>query len=93
MPALNPEVIESLMNARAEFDVVRFADYILPFRLKADITTIEIIEKILLEGEYYSLSAFQHRLIMKVLPTSIEDAASFININTPEEWQCYQQRL
>jgi molybdopterin-guanine dinucleotide biosynthesis protein A len=89
MPALTPTLIQNLIEAPAEYAVVRFTDYILPFRLTVNTSTVELIEKILAAGQSYSLGAFQRKLTMKLLPVNLSDTASFININTPEAWQDY----
>jgi molybdopterin-guanine dinucleotide biosynthesis protein A len=93
MPALTPDLIQQLIHAPAEYDVVRFADYILPFRLKADIAVVHIIEKILAGEKGYALHAFQERFTIKKLAVNPNDSSHFANINTQEDWRHYQERI
>lgn len=82
MPSLKPTLLAQLISAPAKHDVVRFGDYILPFRLKVSASQIDLIEEIL-ESEDYSLKGFQQKLMLHKLPAKSSD---FININTAEEW-------
>lgn len=89
MPALKPSLLQQLIHAPPQYDVVRFGSYMLPFRLKVDASLISFIEEALLDDGNHSLKQFQHHLNPHILPINITNMAYFSNVNTPEEWTDY----
>lgn len=90
MPALEPFLLQQLINAPTDSDIVHFKGYILPFRLKVMPVWVSLIEDMLKEDNSCSLRAFQQKLRLCVLPVDPGDAACFSNINTQVEWEKYK---
>lgn len=87
MPALRTDLICELAAAPAEEDMVRFEDYILPFRLRTDPRWITTIEPMLAEGRT-ALKQFQKPYITE-LPLKAGEHSYFQNLNTPEAWEAF----
>lgn len=92
MPGIQSSHIKQLAYAPEELPLVRFDEYVLPFRMSMDTKQRDMIETILREKHNVSLRAFQQRVSPTSLHISTEEQACFSNINTPEEWQAFREK-
>ncbi len=93
MPCLTPDVIDRLIHAPAEKDLVRYDAYPIPFRLAVKPHCFELADHLLCEGNNVSLRHFQSQIKKKhILDTRGLDLQVFRNLNTPEEWQDFLEK-
>jgi len=88
MPQLTPALINKLIQAPNNADLVHFQSYRLPFRLSAKQRWTELAQAILLENKNVSLGAFYDNFQNKhLIDLHSNEHQSFININTPQQWK------
>ncbi len=88
MPGLTVPLLEQLIKAPESVEIVRFGDFMLPFRLKVSDALLAIIEETL-GGDDYSLKSFQQQPGLKMLPVNPTDEINFANLNTPQDWEAF----
>lgn len=86
MPGLKAKHLQQLVNTDSTVELVRFAAFMLPFRLKVDDGVLENTEA-MLAGEDYALRTFQQTSTLECLSINPADERCFANLNTPQEWQ------
>lgn len=91
MPGLTPDLLRELAGVPEQMELVRFADYALPFRLEANADVLMQLETILSGDGGYSLKGWQQRLGLHCMKLEKDEEASFANINTPEQWRKFKE--
>ncbi|MCC7259481.1 MAG: molybdenum cofactor guanylyltransferase [Alphaproteobacteria bacterium] len=89
MPQISPARLRALRAAPGSCEAVRFAGYMLPFRLRAEEAHITLLEQMLKEENSHALKEFQQRVALTELPVPEQETSAFANLNTPEEWRAF----
>ncbi len=87
MPELQPTIIDKLLRETNSYHLIKFEYQQMPFLLQNNRDILELLEKILKEGENFSLSFFHAQIKrqkqLKLLP---KERIYFNNINYKAEW-------
>jgi len=94
MPGLTPEILNTLINAPEDADLVFFGSYKFPFRVRVKKNLSALLENLLREKSNLSVGHFQGLFENKlVLDPPATDQHAFININTPQDWHDFKERI
>ena len=89
MPRLQPALLARLCEAPSAAGCVRFADHVLPMRLRLDARSRDALSELSAahDKRARSLRALQARLGVQEIALSTDEAAQLIDCNTEETWR------
>lgn len=89
MPRLQPALLRRLSAAESGAGSLRFADRVLPMRLRLDARCRDALHAMLASSDERSrsLRALQERVGVQEMTLSAEEAAQLIDCNTEEAWR------
>ncbi len=89
MPHLDATLLKRLCDARAETGCVRFAERVLPMRLRLDTTTRGALAALMAadHDRARSVRALQIRVGITELAVTGAEGVQFTDCNTPTQWQ------
>lgn len=89
MPRLQPALLARLCAITMTAGCVRFADHVLPMRLRLDAPCRNALASLLASNDRHACSvrALQQRVGLYEIALSTEEAAQLIDCNTEETWR------
>lgn len=89
MPRLQPSLLQRLRDEQTNDGCVRFADRVLPMRLRLDAACRDAINALMAcdDQRARSLRALQERVGVHEIGLSIDETAQLIDCNTEETWR------
>jgi molybdopterin-guanine dinucleotide biosynthesis protein A len=90
MPGLHAGLINKLVSAPSDADLVHFKSHKIPFRISADARWVQKAQSLLECAEDVSLGSFQASILNHLhIEITPDEQACFENINNPQQWDHY----
>lgn len=93
MPGVNIDIIDRLARYDSTASLLRFGDFVFPFRLAVSSEIIEALDRRLRSGGDRSVKSFHASLDEEKLCVASSERARFVNLNTPQQVRDFQKGL
>ncbi|HUA81480.1 MAG TPA: molybdenum cofactor guanylyltransferase [Dyella sp.] len=89
MPRLRASLLQRLQNSERDAACVRFADRVLPMRMRLDVQSRGVLNELIvaIDKRARSLRTLQERLGIVEIALSDDESKQLIDCNTEEAWQ------